>query len=349
MKKLLLLPAIALSAIAFSQIPTTGLTDHWKLNGNLRNDIAARPALRHEGFHTCQNSSGTNTAVVRHADTLNFVADRSGNLNAAYHARTKSSPDSVFCNQVPPNGIWIYGPAATSLETTSGYNYQNTARTFALWAKINTLTSTHRLFFTGETVDKKAFGLDVKPATNKVSLFTWGVGNDVDATVNNIDTLWHHYAATYDGAQLKLYIDGAIVDSNAVSGLSTSYELIFFGKHVYSRNLFLDEILLYNRALSAAEVAQIFGGTQSSIADLNQDGFALNLYPNPALNVLTIESSELIAKVTVSDLTGRTVVNQPKVESTQLQMDVSQLHQSTYFIRFTTTTGKTITKTFVKQ
>lgn len=350
MKKFLLLPVISISAIAFAQIPTTGLTDHWKLNGNLQNDIAARPFLRNEGFQTCQNTSGTYTAVIRHADTTNFVADRNGTASTAYHARTKTGPDSVFCNQVPPNGIWLKGPAATGLETSSQYQFQNTERTFALWAKANTLTSAHRLFFTGDQVAKKAFGLDIKPNANSVTLFTWGGGaNDIDATVNNQDTLWHHYAATYDGAKLKLYIDGAIVDSSALTGLNTSISLIYFGNNTYQRDLYVDEILLYSRALSATEVAQVVAGTQSSIADFNMDKSKVKLYPNPTTDVLNITCDDAIQTIQVMDLTGRIVIAQTNLSTLSTHISTDHLTPSNYLIRLTTTSGETIVRNLIKQ
>lgn len=350
MKKILLLPVVAFSTMAFAQIPTNGLTDHWKLNGNLQNDIPARPFLRNEGFPTCQNTSGTNTAVIRHADTTNFVADRNGTASAAYHARTKIGSDSAFCNLVPPNGIWLKGPAATGLETSTQYQFQNSDRTFALWAKANTLTSAHRLFFTGEQAAKKAFGLDIKPNSNLVTLFTWGgAGNDLDAVVNNQDTLWHHYAATYDGAKLKLYIDGAIIDSAAVTGINTSLSLINFGSNINQRDLYIDEILLYSRALSAAEVAQVFGGTQSSIADFDMDKSTVKFYPNPTIDVLNIQSNESIQTIQVTDLTGRVIIILNSLSSFNPQLSTIELAKATYFIRLTTVTGKTLTKAFVKQ
>ncbi len=350
MKKILLSAAVAIALTAQAQIPTNGLTDHWKLNGNLQNDVSSRPFLRNEGFHTCANNSGVTTIHARYADTLNFIADKNSSVNAAYWSRNKGFPDSVFCSYVPPSGGWLLFPASTGLETSTKYQFGNSERTFALWAKANRLAGSHRLFFTGEQTAKKAFGLDIKPGTNTVTLFTWGGGaNDVNATVNDQDTLWHHYAATYDGAALKLYIDGVFIDSSAISNLSTSQDWIFFGSTGQQSDVRLDDILLYSRALSAAEIAQVFSGTQTAISELKPNEIALNIYPNPAFDILTIEAGEIISAISVTDLAGRTIVQQAEIDNAQSKIDVSALAQSTYFIRIVAANGKTATRTFVKQ
>jgi Concanavalin A-like lectin/glucanases superfamily/Putative amidase domain len=71
--------------------------------------------------------------------------------------------------------------------------------------------------------------------------------------------VWTHIALTYDGAHLRLYVDGEQVATKAVSGLKLSsegpldigcappYHETFHGK--------IDEVRLYERALSGPEVA----------------------------------------------------------------------------------------------
>lgn len=47
----------------------------------------------------------------------------------------------------------------------------------------------------------------------------WSYGNNgyVETTANTIDTNWHHYAATYDGSTMKIYVDGVEAGSAAAS------------------------------------------------------------------------------------------------------------------------------------
>jgi hypothetical protein len=69
---------------------------------------------------------------------------------------------------------------------------------------------------------------------------------------------WTHVAATYDGATLRLFVNGTQVSSTAASGilLSTTGALRFGGNTVWGEYFAgrLDEIRIYGRALSAAEI-----------------------------------------------------------------------------------------------
>jgi hypothetical protein len=68
---------------------------------------------------------------------------------------------------------------------------------------------------------------------------------------------WRHVAATFDGANLRLYVNGAQVASTARSGaLTTSAENLLIGADHYGEYFqgVLDEIRIYNRALSLSEL-----------------------------------------------------------------------------------------------
>lgn len=79
-----------------------------------------------------------------------------------------------------------------------------------------------------------------------------------------LDTDWHHVAATYDGAQMKLYLDGTLMKTKDVTGaLQTSVFDVFIGNQS-SINHFggiIDEVLVYDKALSVEEIQQIYTTT----------------------------------------------------------------------------------------
>jgi hypothetical protein len=76
-------------------------------------------------------------------------------------------------------------------------------------------------------------------------------------TANPINT-WTHVALTYDGAVQRLYVNGIQVSSKAVSGAiqTNSSPLRIGGNSPYGEyfNGRIDEIRIYDRALSAAEI-----------------------------------------------------------------------------------------------
>jgi hypothetical protein len=69
---------------------------------------------------------------------------------------------------------------------------------------------------------------------------------------------WTHLAATYDGATLKLFVNGVQAGAVAVAGsLNASADpLRIGGNHIWGEYFSgrIDEVRVYNRALSAAEV-----------------------------------------------------------------------------------------------
>jgi|CXWL01.1.fsa_nt_gi parallel beta-helix repeat protein len=87
---------------------------------------------------------------------------------------------------------------------------------------------------------------------------------------------WTHLAATNDGSVMRLYRNGVMTSSAAVTGVPiTSTGTLQLGASRYGEhfNGKLDEARVYNRALSATEVLALFNAAPSgSVTDLNGDG-----------------------------------------------------------------------------
>lgn len=79
---------------------------------------------------------------------------------------------------------------------------------------------------------------------------------------------WHHLVATYDGATLTLYVDGASVASGASSSAIT-YGNAWIGQSLAGAFLsgLLDEVAIYGAALSAARVTAHYNAGVSTTSD----------------------------------------------------------------------------------
>lgn len=85
---------------------------------------------------------------------------------------------------------------------------------------------------------------------------------DIDGATPIADGTWHHVALTYDGATLQLWVDGALDAEGPIAGApqAGTGQLHLGGYHYGSGECCylagaIDDVRLYERALSAAEVA----------------------------------------------------------------------------------------------
>ena len=78
---------------------------------------------------------------------------------------------------------------------------------------------------------------------------------------------WHHIAGVKEGDQFKFYIDGEVVDEQTVpEAHAQGAEKLYIGKTGYASALFyIDELFIYDRAVSAAEVTNIMEGNLTPV------------------------------------------------------------------------------------
>ena len=102
-------------------------------------------------------------------------------------------------------------------------------------------------------------------------------------------TAWSHMAYTFDGTVSKLYINGVLVSSATMPFTlpNTTQPLRIGGNGIWSGEFFdglIDEVRVYNRSLSAAEVTADMGrgiGTAASAAKSVPTGLRSMAWPGP--------------------------------------------------------------------
>lgn len=162
-----------------------------------------------------------------------------------------------------------------------------------------------------------------------------------DTTIGSAAPLgqWVHLAGTYDGASVKLYVNGALQFTTSHTGTfsSDTTGITIGASHndaahqaIEGFNGAIDEVTLYNRALSAQEVQQLYQGTTGS-PDTTLPDVSISA---PAAGA-TVSGAAVAVSATASDNAG--------IASVQFQLDGVNLGAAVTSAPYTVTWNTTAT------
>jgi hypothetical protein len=109
-------------------------------------------------------------------------------------------------------------------------------------------------------------GDEVTPGSNKMDFWIAkaGGGSMQTANPNAISTgSWHLVVGTYDGTNARIYVDGALQSTSATSGATNLSGLLYVGDNFGNSNFWkglIDDVRVYNRVLSASQIAALYSG-----------------------------------------------------------------------------------------
>jgi hypothetical protein len=118
-----------------------------------------------------------------------------------------------------------------------------------------------------ETSGELVYGLYATTDSGQPSGHVLPAGQTTDQLVRGSPVTpvgtWTHVAATYDGSTLRVYVNGGLQGSKAVSGpIQTSGGPLRLGGNSVWGEWFaglIDDVRVYNRALGAAEILADMG------------------------------------------------------------------------------------------
>ena len=156
---------------------------------------------------------------------------------------------------------------------------------------------------------------------------------------------WIHFAVTYDGTDIKLYTNGLLVREKTLTVARKAGLVHFNDAALHFGGVWgetpgtvseaftgsIDDVYLYEDALTATEVANMYSGSTLSVDDLyNNEKF--NVYPIPVYNNLNIRGLSKPVTYLISSIDGKTIKNGVFQES----IDVSDLKSGLYFLQVET-------------
>jgi len=303
-----------------SYIPSEGLVGWWPFNGNADDE-----------------SDYTNDGTVYGAT---LTQDREGNQNAAYNFNGMSDYIEVLDDN--------------SLDFTNSYSLSawyrttnNSAYNQTILGKGNNMGgSGYNMTVNSGIINYD--NLQIQSGFNNGLAFGEGIINGAAMTpsVDVYTTNWHHIVGTYDGNTAKLFIDGVLVDTIQVEfNLSISEQPLLFGNETHTLYRYfegdIDDIGMWNRALSREEIGKMFNSTPTTTTDVNDTssptdfGGKIECYPNPTTDVINVDLSGLNdysgQKLRIMNLSGQ-IVYEENVNQSKVVIDVKTLLSSGIYI-----------------
>jgi len=226
-----------------ASIPTNGLVSYWSFDGNADDSVSG------------------NNGVLSYGTAL--AAGTKGLANTAYYFDGVDDMIEVTTtNNIPTTGprtfvAWIK------------YNSANTPA----WGNIMTigggnLCTQSSIFPFGVDTDTNIINYSRHCSyTPNTPLTASGLGNSE----------WHMLTTGYDGTNFFIYVDGNLLTSTPGSDYSYLKDFIRFGSvhtsiGVYAYKGFIDEVRVYNRAITAGEVLDLYNQDKPASYTITFDG-----------------------------------------------------------------------------
>jgi len=195
------------------------------------------------------------------------------------------------------NPQWVAGKIGGALEFDGKDDYLDCGNyaslditdkvTIAVWVKTNDAgNSQHNPYVT-----KGDHSYAIKHhISNSIEFFIYHDKNwhlvhfPVDGSFNGV---WHHLAGTYDGTNLKLYIDGKLEATNAYTGsIASSNFSVNIGRNAQTEQFYkgaIDDVRIYKRALMQDEIAAIYADKTTGKITSNIPDVEITKYPEKIL------------------------------------------------------------------
>ena len=142
------------------------------------------------------------------------------------------------------------------------------AITISFWANMETVISSNNTLI---EKNPNTNNLRIRTTSNKYQFITNAGTNNLLANTAFSFGKWEHWVFSGDGSGLKLYRNGIIDNSNAVaytaSASSGALGIGGIAGGFWANKVKMDDVRIYNRALSASEITQLYNiGAASKLA-----------------------------------------------------------------------------------
>ncbi len=184
-----------------------------------------------------------------------FVGSNSGTLSSSGASWTAAPTGVTFDDEA---ALKLDGAAGSVTLGASGLPSSTSAQTISLWFNLGSTTGTQDFLALGDG----SHGLKIGLNGGTLAAFTWA-GTSLITAATPAAGAWHNVVYSYDGTNNKFYLDGVAVTTTTTAHQSATVSVARLGSYDGSHELFkgsLDDVRVYNTALTAAQIAQLAKG-----------------------------------------------------------------------------------------
>ncbi|MDR1119843.1 MAG: T9SS type A sorting domain-containing protein [Dysgonamonadaceae bacterium] len=196
----------------------------------------------------------------------------------------------------------------------------------------------HHFVFTIGTGTAKYFFLRIRDNETRMAITTQSNGKEYDILKSgSYKGKWMNVKMLFEGHTMSLYIDNELIQKRenvrSINDFGKGLNA-YIGKSFYSDPYFtgyFDNIKIYNRALSKEEIEA--EKTQTSINRMAKEKNEFVIFPNPVNDFIRIKipGEALENTLTISSLTGESLIKQQFASSGEIALNVSGIPEGVYF------------------
>lgn len=205
---------------------------------------------------------------------------------------TKDMSENGFTGAIAGNAKWVEGKFGDALEFSASSDFVEIADdkafhiedeiTQAAWVKLNRLPGAHAIIFgtrAGGGARHIGFGYGMNPS-NGLKVWTNGAGGGFKDINDNATKLqpgeWYHLAYTHssdNNGKVKIYVNGEVTLDNdsgnpvAPAGVTSRIQIGTWAGEAWPG--VVDEVRLWNRVLSDAEIKEAMNLGSDELLDVN--------------------------------------------------------------------------------
>lgn len=227
---------------------------------------AVPPVSNPQGFYRVAYSSSLFSGLVGYWPLDGNALDRSRNANhgttqgVTFTTNHVGAVDSAcYFND---SGTYVGIPDSGSLDVTN--------LTLAFWFRLDSSSTAREFVNKMGGSGNLSFGSEYAGSNGRIYFRictegSLGTLTDCPSTTAIVLGTWYHFAGTYDGSAMRVYLNGALENTVPKSGaIFNSAEEVRIGRYGYfSGWVFhgaMDNVAIWNRALSSNEVGQVYSG-----------------------------------------------------------------------------------------